>query len=105
MNNSHHELSQPQDPYQVLGIGQEANDEDVRAAYLRRVREFPPDRSPVEFEQIRDAYELLRDRRRRMHHLLLAGNRETPLSSLLDGCAFPREFTAPQVWLEVLKEK
>lgn len=105
MNHSHRELSMLGDPRQILGVGLEATDDDVRAAYLRRVKEFPPDRSPAEFERIRDAYELLRDRRRRMHHLLLAGNHETALSSLLDGCAFPREFTMPQIWLEVLREK
>jgi len=53
----------PSDPRAVLGVAPDATDEQIRAAYLRKVKEFPPDRNPVEFEQVRDAYELLRDRR------------------------------------------
>ena len=34
------------DPFQVLGIAQDATDEQIRAAYLLRVREYPPDEPP-----------------------------------------------------------
>jgi len=56
------------DPIEVLGISRDATDEEIRAAYLLKVREHPPDRSPEQFEQIRDAYEVLRDPRRRLRH-------------------------------------
>src|SRR5215813_526208 len=49
------------DPRMVLGIPPEAGDEEIRAAYLRKVKKYPPDRAPQEFEKIRDAYETLRD--------------------------------------------
>jgi len=55
----------PSDPRMVLGVAEDTTDEQIRAAYLRKLKEFPPDRSPAEFEQVRDAYELLRDRRQR----------------------------------------
>ena len=58
------------DPRQVLGISPEAGDEEIRAAYLRKVKEYPPDRAPREFEKVRDAYEILRDPRRRTRQLL-----------------------------------
>ena len=45
------------DPTDVLGISPEATDEDIRAAYLLKVREYPPDRSPEQFEKVREAYE------------------------------------------------
>ena len=48
-----------EDPRQVLGIDAEAGEEEIRAAYLRKVKEYPPDRSPREFERVRDAYEIL----------------------------------------------
>ena len=54
-----------EDPREVLGIEAEAGDEEIRAAYLRKVKEYPPDRSPREFERVRDAYDMLRDPRRR----------------------------------------
>ncbi|HEY6845787.1 MAG TPA: J domain-containing protein, partial [Terracidiphilus sp.] len=52
-------------PYDVLGVSPDADDERIRAAYLAKLKQYPPDRSPAEFEQVRDAYDLLRDRRRR----------------------------------------
>jgi curved DNA-binding protein CbpA len=93
------------DPYLVLGIGADADDERIRAAYLARLKQFPPDRSPAEFERVRDAYELLRDRRRRAHHTLFSVNPEAPLESLLEGMDNDRHFTGPAPWLAVLKER
>jgi curved DNA-binding protein CbpA len=93
------------DPRAVLGVSLEADDEQIRAAYLRKLKEFPPDRCPVEFECVRDAYELLRDRRRRTRYILFSCDPEVPLESLLDGIAAKRTFAGPEPWLAVLKEK
>jgi curved DNA-binding protein CbpA len=93
------------DPYTVLGLGPGANDEQIRAAYLAKLKQFPPDRSPIEFEQVRDAYELLRDRRRRAHHTLFSFDPEARLESLLDGMDSDRKFAGPGPWLAVLKER
>ncbi len=92
------------DPRQVLGIALEASDEEIRAAYLRKVKEYPPDRAPGEFEKVRDAYESLRDPRRRMRQTLLAADPKQPLVSLLDGRVAERRFTGPEPWLAVLRE-
>ena len=99
------ESHSPPYPHTVLGVSLETDDEEVRVAYLRKVREFPPDRCPVEFERVRDAYELLRDRRGRARHLLFSCTPESPLESLLDGVADERKFVGPEPWLAVLKEK
>jgi curved DNA-binding protein CbpA len=93
------------DPRQVLEIGPEAGDEEIRAAYLRKVKEHPPDRAPREFERVRDAYEALRDPRRRTRHLLVSVDPAQPLISLLDGRVPERRFTGPDAWLAVLREK
>lgn len=92
-------------PRQILGVGPEAGDEEIRAAYLAKVKEFPPDRSPREFEQVRDAYELLRDARRRTRHMLLSTDPKQPLATLLEGQESHRRFTGPDPWLAVLKEQ
>ena len=94
-----------EDPHQVLGIGQGASDEEVRSAYLSKVKEYPPDRSPLEFERVRDAYEMLRDPRQRARSLLLAADPRQPLASLLDGRRSERRFIGPAPWLAVLGEK
>jgi len=95
---------QSSDPHAVLGVGPEADDEQIRAAYLCKLKEYPPDRCPAEFERVRDAYELLRDRRRRSQHTLFSCDPEAPLESLLDGTAGERKFAGPEPWLAVLKE-
>jgi curved DNA-binding protein CbpA len=94
-----------EDPRMILGVSLEAGDQEIRDAYLRKVKEFPPDRSPQEFERIRDAYELLRDPRRRTLHMLLSVDPHQPLESLLDEGPAPRKFVGPEPWLAVLKEK
>ncbi len=46
-------------PYEVLGVSKGASPEAIRRQYLARVREFPPETHPEEFEAIREAYEVL----------------------------------------------
>jgi len=93
------------DPRIVLGVGQDATDEQIRAAYLGKLKEFPPDRSPAEFEQIRDAYEVLRDRRQRFRHLLFSVDPRAPLDTILEGDSGERKFVGPEPWLAVLKQE
>jgi curved DNA-binding protein CbpA len=93
------------DPREVLGIAVNAAEEDIRAAYLRKVKEYPPDRSPEEFEKIRDAYETLRDPRRRMRDMMLAADVSAPFVSLIAGLEAERRFVGPNPWLEVLQGK
>ena len=71
------------DPRKCLALGQDAGEEEIRAAYVRKVKEHPPDRSPEEFERIRDAYDSLRDPRRRMRDRLLSAD---PVCAVCFGC-------------------
>lgn len=91
------------DAREILGIPLNAGEEEIRAAYVQKVKEHPPDRSPEQFEKIRDAYETLRDPRRRMRDMLLSAEPEAPLASLI-GPAGQRRFAGPQPWLDVLKK-
>jgi DnaJ-domain-containing protein 1 len=93
------------DPREILGVAQNAGDAEIRAAYLRKVKENPPDRAPTAFERIRDAYELLRDPRRRALLMLLSIDPAAPLTSLLPAEATERRYIGPEPWLAVLKEK
>jgi curved DNA-binding protein CbpA len=92
-------------PYAVLTVDTEADDEHIRAAYLAKLKQFPPDRCPAEFEQVRDAYELLRDRRRRALYTLFSVNPEAPLQSLMGGMDNQRRFAGPAPWMAVLKRR
>lgn len=90
---------------EVLGIRLNATDEEIRTAYLEKVKEHPPDRSPEEFERIRDAYETLRDPRRRMREILQARESGPQIAGLFEGMRQELQFTGPDPWLEVLKGK
>jgi uncharacterized protein (DUF1786 family) len=92
-------------PNEILGLTANASDAEIRAAYLTKVKEFPPDRSPEEFEKIRDAYDTLRDPRRRTRAMLLSSEFAAPLASLIDGRKSRRIFAGPQLWREVLKSR
>jgi len=93
------------DARKVLGVNQDATEEEIRAAYVRKVREYPPDRSPEEFECIRDAYDSLRDPRRRMRDRLLFADPFAPFVSVIELQARQRRFAGSRPWLEVLKGK
>ena len=47
------------DYYEILGVTKEALKEDIKRAYFKLVRKYPPDRFEVEFMRIREAYETL----------------------------------------------
>ena len=66
------------DPYAVLGLPPDSDDEAIRRRYLELVRQFSPEHHPEKFAAVRAAYEQLRDQGTRLRHRLFeAGKRET----------------------------
>jgi DnaJ-class molecular chaperone len=59
------------DYYEVLGIGRDASDEDIRKAYRRLARKYHPDLNPGDpqaeqkFKELGEAYEALKDPEKR----------------------------------------
>ena len=49
------------DPFTVLGVAPDAGEAEVRARYLELVKQFPPDREPEKFREIRAAFEAAQD--------------------------------------------
>jgi len=49
--------------YEILGINQTATEMEIKKAYFNQVRKYPPDRYQEEFMAIREAYELLSDKK------------------------------------------
>ena len=87
----------------LLGVSSGADDKALREAYLQKVRDHPPDRDPERFEQIRDAYEPLRDPRTRARQVLQCDPGQ-PLTQLIEGRKPARRFVGAKLWLDVLKE-
>ena len=47
-------------PYEILGIDRRATLADIKKAYFKMVREYPPEEQPDKFKEIRQAYEQLK---------------------------------------------
>jgi DnaJ domain len=93
------------DAREVLGVSKDAGEEEIRAAYLCKVKQYPPEQAPEEFEKVRNAFAILGDPRKRALAMLEDSGRGTPLVSLLDGIRPRRLFAGPQAWRQALQRK
>jgi len=59
------------DPFAVLDLPEDSDDEAIQKRYLALVRRYSPEREPERFAEIRAAYEAIRDRRERVRLRLL----------------------------------
>jgi DnaJ-class molecular chaperone len=57
-------------PYQILDLAVESNDVEIKQAYLRQIKENPPDRDQHVFQLIHNAYTLIKDKNSRVKHAL-----------------------------------
>jgi curved DNA-binding protein CbpA len=80
------------DPYAVLGVEPDADDETIRRRYLELVKQFPPERQPEKFAAVRGAYERLKDLDARVRHRLFEQGRRDGIDELIEemACRTPR---------------
>ncbi|MCK5663001.1 MAG: DnaJ domain-containing protein [Thiotrichaceae bacterium] len=57
-----------QTPYEILGVVVDANDADIKQAYLQQVKNNPPDRDQEKFQLIYDAYTAIKDHKSRISY-------------------------------------
>ena len=59
-----------QTPFEILDVADDADDETVKKACLKKVREHPPEHSAEAFQRIRSAFEMIQtDKQRRKYRL------------------------------------
>ncbi len=94
------------DPYQVLGLAGDSDDETIRRRYLELVREFPPERHPERFAAVRAAYESLRNLDTRLRYRLFEAGRNESIEGLIEelACRSPRSRMSLAAMLAMVKE-
>lgn len=69
------------DFFSILEISENASDEEIRKAYARKVRQYPPEKDPENFRKIREAYEVLINPETRKQYIQISRN-ESLIKSL-----------------------
>ena len=57
-------------PYLVLGVPLDADDQTIRRAYVDSIKLAPPDVDPIRFQAVNTAYELIKHEANRHRHTL-----------------------------------
>lgn len=76
-------------PFDILGVSEDASDEVIKKAYLHKVRQYPPERYPDQFQRIRRAFEAIHTQSLRLRYQLF--HREPPRLTTLITCNVHRD--------------
>lgn len=72
------------DPYAVLGLAPDSDDETIRRRYLELVKEFSPEHHPERFVAIRQAYDSLRDLDTRLRRRLFESGKHESVDAIIE---------------------
>src|ERR1700682_1616252 len=94
------------DPYSVLGLPPDSNDEAIRHRYLELVKQFSPEHHPDKFAAIRGAYESLRDLETRLRYRLFEAGRRDGIDAIVEelACRPPRRRLSLQALLNAVQK-
>lgn len=73
-------------PYDILNVSRDSSDEQIRNAYLKLVRKYPPDTAQDQFKKINNAYSQIKDEKSRIEYYLFNTKTEYnhPMEALLE---------------------
>src|SRR5271165_3035153 len=75
------------DPYEVLGLPPDSDDEAIRNRYLELVRRWTPEHHPDKFAAVRTAYESLKDVTTRLRHRLFEAGKKESVEAIIEDVA------------------
>ncbi len=92
------------DPYAVLGLPDDSDDEAIRRRYLELVRQYSPEHHPEKFAAIRADYEQLRDLNTRLRHRLFEAGKRESIDAILEEieCRSPRRRVSLKTLLSLI---
>ena len=94
-------------PYIVLGVPENATDAEIRNSYLAKIKEFSPERYPEKFQDIAEAYDMIRDELSRAKLSVFGMKHEEnniKLSQMLIENKNRRKKIGVDKWLRILKD-
>ena len=94
------------DPFAVLGVPDDADDETIRRRYLELVRQFSPEHHPERFAAIRAAYEQLRDLNTRLRYRLFEAGKKDTIDAILEelSCRSARRRVSLKALVEAVRK-
>src|SRR3954454_21834240 len=94
------------DPYEVLGLPADSDDETIRRRYLELVRQYTPEHEPQKFAAVRAAYEALRDLNTRLRHRLFEAGKKETVDTLIEeiACRTPRRRMSLKTLLDLTRK-
>lgn len=75
------------DPYKLFNIAPESDDDAIRRRYLQLVKEFPPERDPLKFSEIRQAYDELKDLNTRLRNRVFHPGKNETVEAIIEDYA------------------
>ena len=93
------------DPYAVLGLPADSDDEAIRRRYLELVRQFSPEQHPEKFAAVRQAYESLRDLNTRLRYRLFEAGKNESVEAIIEEitCRNPRRRVSLRTLLSTVR--
>jgi curved DNA-binding protein CbpA len=85
------------DPYLILKVSREANDEAIHQAYLQAIRECPPEHDAQRFQAVRHAYETLRTEKLRLEYELFNTDLPSTADLLQQGLSGEQKTSRPNL--------
>ena len=90
-------------PFELLVVGETADDDEIRAAYQRAIVAHPPDRDPDGFQKVREAFDAVRDEETRIEMRLFGPKPLENFLELVDEAGEAKRFVGPGPWIAALK--
>jgi curved DNA-binding protein CbpA len=72
------------DPFEILGLPVDSDDDAIRRRYLELARQYSPEQHPEKFASIRQAYESLKDLDTRLRYRLFEAGKQESIDALIE---------------------
>ena len=95
------------DPYRVLGLSADADDDAIRRKYLEMVRAHTPEKDPERFAQVRAAYEGLKDLNTRLRRRFFERGPSDSIDAIVEevSCRSSRRRVSLEMLLQVVQAR